>query len=79
MHPDLIERFVDASAAALALPLDPGHRPGVLRYFELAAALAAQVMAEPLGRSDEPALVFVPLAPDDLPVTAPEGRLPGAA
>jgi Protein of unknown function (DUF4089) len=65
MHPERIEAYVDAAAAALALPLDPAHRPGVLRYFALAAELAELVMAAPLGPLDEPAPVFAPIAPGD--------------
>ena len=42
MTPTQIESYVDAAAAALALPLSPAHRPGVLRYFALAAEGAAR-------------------------------------
>ncbi len=66
MAPQRIEAYVDAAAAALDLPLHPEHRPGVLRYFALAAELAELVMAAPLGPLDEPAPVFVPISPDDL-------------
>jgi hypothetical protein len=62
-----IEASVDATAAALSLPLDPAHRPGVLLYFELAAGLADLVMRDPLGLEDEPAPVFTPIATEDLP------------
>jgi hypothetical protein len=65
MHPERIEAYVDAAAAALALPLDAAHRPGVLRYFALAAELAELVMAAPLGPLDEAAPVFTPIAPGD--------------
>ncbi|MDN3920067.1 DUF4089 domain-containing protein [Roseateles violae] len=58
-----IERYVDASAALLALPLAPEHRPGVLRYFALAAEMAALVNGLPLGVEDEPAECFVPIVP----------------
>ena len=58
-----IEACVDAMAAALALPLMPEHRPGVLMYFGLAAGLAETVMAQPLGMEDEPAPVFTPVLP----------------
>ncbi len=70
-----IEACVDAAAAALALPLDPAHRPGVLRYFALAAGLAEQVMAVPLGRLDEPAYAFTAVAPEDLPDAEPASGL----
>lgn len=32
MTPTQIEAYVDATAAALALPLEAAHRPGVLSY-----------------------------------------------
>ena len=62
-----IEAYVDAVAAALDLPIAAEHRPGVLRYFELAAGLAAVVAAVPLTVADDPAPSFVPIGPDDLP------------
>jgi len=67
MDRERIEAYVDAAAAALDLPLAPAHRPGVLAYFALAAGLADVVMAAPLGVADEPAPVFTPIGPDDLP------------
>jgi hypothetical protein len=63
-----IERYVDGAAALLALPLAPEHRPGVLRYFALAAEMAALVNGLPLAAADEPAESFVPVGPGD-----PEG------
>lgn len=66
MSPSQIETYVDAAAAALALPLAPEHRPGVLRYFGLAAEMAALVDGLPLSVHDEPAEAFVPIGPDDL-------------
>ena len=63
MDPADIERHVDATAAVLGLPLQPGHRPGVLQYFALAAGMAEQVMGLPLAPDDEPAEVFVPVEP----------------
>ncbi|HWH85022.1 MAG TPA: AtzG-like protein [Burkholderiaceae bacterium] len=63
MTPAQIEAYVDAAAAALALPLNPAHRPGVLSYFALAAEMAALVGAHPLAPGDEPAEAFVPIAP----------------
>jgi Protein of unknown function (DUF4089) len=60
MTPAQIEAYVDAAAQALDLPLAPEHRPGVLRYFALAAAFAAEVEAVPLTPHDEPAVNFVP-------------------
>ncbi|WP_342130319.1 AtzG-like protein [Hydrogenophaga sp. OTU3427] len=63
MSPDQIEAYVDAAAAALALPLEPAHRDGVLRYFALAAQFADQVQAVELDASAEPSMSFVPLSP----------------
>ena len=58
-----IERHVDATAALIALPLAPEHRPGVLMYFGLAARLAQPLMDFPLGPEDDPAEVFIPVEP----------------
>ena len=65
MTPAQIEAYVDAAAQALGLPLDPAHRSGVLGYFALAAGFAEVVNAVPLDAHDDPATVFVPLAPGD--------------
>ena len=62
-----IEAYVDASAAALGLPLRADHRPGVLRYFALAAQMAELVHGLPLTTADEPAETFVPIAPPTPP------------
>ncbi len=69
------ESYVDAMAAALALPLLPEHRPGVLASFAFAASLADLVMAQPLRIDDEAAPVFTPLAPGDVRVSG-KRRLP---
>lgn len=61
MTEEQIEALVDASAAALGLPIAPEHRPGVLRYFALAAGFAAQLDAVPLAPHDEPAVSFIPV------------------
>ena len=61
-----IEAYVDAAAAVLGLPLAPEHRPGVLRYFALAAEMAALVDGLPLAVQDEPAAAFVPIEPADV-------------
>ena len=66
MNAGELEAYVDAAAAAVALTIAAEHRPGVLMYFALAAGLAELVMAQPLGRHDEPAFVFTPISPDDL-------------
>ena len=62
-----IEAYIDAVAAALELPIATEHREGVVRYFELAAQMASLVGAVPLGVADDPAPVFTPIGPDDLP------------
>jgi hypothetical protein len=54
--------YLDASAAALELPIAADHRPGVLRFLALAAGFAAQLDAVPLAPHDEPAVNFLPPA-----------------
>ena len=66
MDSEIAEAYVDAAAAALGLPIHPDHRPGVLTYFRLAAAMADLVAAQGLHVEDEPAPVFVPIEPGDL-------------
>ena len=63
MTPAEIEALVSTTARALGLPLAAEHRPGVVRYFGLAASLAERVMSTPLGPEDESGSVFVPVAP----------------
>ena len=63
MDADLIARHVETSAALIGLTIPPDYRDGVLRYFGIAADLAALVMAHPLTPADEPASVFVPVSP----------------
>jgi hypothetical protein len=58
-----IEAYADAAAAAVGLPLLAEHRPGVIHYLTLAAALADLVMAHPLAPADEPAEAFRPVEP----------------
>ncbi len=60
MTPEQIERYADAAAAALDLPIAPEHRPGVLRYLALAAGFAAQLDGVPVTTHDEPAVNFAP-------------------
>jgi hypothetical protein len=64
MTPTQIESYVAAAAAALELPLSPAHRPGVLRYFALAADFAALIEAVPLAMSANPPC-FAPVAPEE--------------
>lgn len=63
MTPAQTEAYVDAAAAALGLNLRRDHRPGVLRFFALAAEFAAVVEAVPLAPHDEPAVHFSPVPP----------------
>ena len=63
MTPLQVEAYVDAAAAALQLRLSAEHRPGVLRYFALAADMAELLAAHPLGIADDPAEAFVPVSP----------------
>lgn len=63
LSPPQIEAMVDASSALLDLPLDPSHRPGVLRYYALAAQMAQVVLAVPLGPADETGALFRPVEP----------------
>ncbi len=58
-----VEDLLDAQCALLGLRLAPEHRPGVIRYLQLAIDMAPRVMDFPLEPSDEPANVFVPVAP----------------
>lgn len=66
MTPERLEAYVDAAAAAIDLPIPADLRPGVLRYFALAAEMAALVEGLPLGPHDEPAEAFVPIGPQTL-------------
>ena len=66
-----LDAYVHDAALCVGLPLAEEHRPGVLTYLALARGMAASVMDFPLGRDDEPATVFRPVGPEDLPETAP--------
>jgi hypothetical protein len=61
------ERYLDAASAAIGLPIAPEHRPGVLHYLQLVAAMAPRVMDFQLGVADESGAVFQPVSPEDLP------------
>ena len=63
MDSKILEQQVDARAALIGLPIAAEHREGVLRYFGIAAGLAALVMAQPMATEDEPAALFVPIDP----------------
>jgi hypothetical protein len=53
------EAYAKAAAAALGLPLDPAHLPGIVMNLRLAARMAALVESLPLTPVDEAAPVFV--------------------
>ncbi len=54
------EAYVDQSAAALGLRIDPAHRPGVVANLQRTAAVAAPLLAFALPDAAEPAPVFTP-------------------
>lgn len=64
LTPEMIQRLVDANAAALHLPIAAEYRAGVVRYFALAAEMAELVEGLPLAPADESGSVFVPVAPE---------------
>ena len=55
---------IDAAAATLGLKITAEQRPGVTRFFGLAADMAALVNGLPLTPADEPGNVFQPVSPD---------------
>ncbi|QHI98000.1 DUF4089 domain-containing protein [Xylophilus rhododendri] len=57
------ERYVDATAALIGLPLAADHRPGVLGFFALAASMAAAIEAVPLTPHDDSPMRFEPVSP----------------
>ena len=57
------DAYVDATAALLGLPLAPGHRPGVLGFFALAASMADVVEAVELTPHDDSPMRFEPVSP----------------
>ncbi|MFL1461791.1 DUF4089 domain-containing protein [Roseococcus sp. DSY-14] len=60
MTPDFDPKaFAQAAAAAVRLPLDARHLPGVAFNIGLAARMAAIVESVPLTPADEAAPVFV--------------------
>lgn len=63
MSVEALEAFMDASSVALDLPIDPAHRPGVLRYLGIAAAMARTLEQFPLSERVEPAVRFEPVSP----------------
>jgi hypothetical protein len=53
------EAYAKAAAAAVGLPLDPRHLPGVVANLKLAARMAAMVEGMTVAPTDEAAPVFV--------------------
>ncbi len=53
------------TSAGLGLRLRSVHRPGVVRYFGLAAGFAAIVEAVALDPHDEAAVSFSPVSPKE--------------
>jgi hypothetical protein len=53
------EAYAKTVAAAVGLPLDPAHLPGVAMNLRLAARMAAMVGSLPLSPAEEAAPVFV--------------------
>ncbi len=55
---DTVDKLIDASAAALGLPIQPEWRPGIKANLEVTLRLAALVAAFELPDEAEPAPVF---------------------
>ena len=55
--------YIDAAAATLGLKITHEQRPGVTRFFELAAGMAELLQGLPLTAADEPGNVFRPVEP----------------
>ena len=56
--------YINAAAAMLGLTITAEQRPGVTRFFSLAADMAALVQGLPLTPADESGQVFRPVSPD---------------
>ncbi len=56
--------YIDAAAATLGLKIAAEHRPGVERFFDLAAMMAEQLQGLPLTAADEQGNVFRPVEPE---------------
>ena len=54
------EGYADQAAAALRLPLDASHRPGVAQNLQRAGAIAAPLLAVELPPASEVAPIFAP-------------------
>jgi len=55
---DSLDDYIDATAAVLALPIEPAWKPAVRANLELTLRLAALVAEFPLPDEAEPAPVF---------------------
>lgn len=55
-----IGAYVDAAATAIALPIAPEHRPGVIQFMGVILSAATLVMEFPLPDEVEAAPVFEP-------------------
>ena len=53
------EAYATSVAAAIGLPLDPRHLPGIAMNLALAARMAAILEAVPIAPAEEAAPVFV--------------------
>ncbi len=60
-----LERYMDAAATAIGLPIAAEHRPAVLGYLALASGFADTVNAVSLKSNDEPSLAFIPVEPKE--------------
>jgi len=56
--------YIDAAAATLGLKIAAEYRPGVERYFALAAEMADLLQGLPLTAADESGSVFHPVEPE---------------
>ena len=56
------EALIDAMAPFIGLDIPAEYRAGVAANLRIAAAMAALVLAEPIGDHAEPASVFTPAA-----------------
>lgn len=56
--------YIDAAAATLGLAITAEQRPGVTRFFGLAAEMHALLQGLPLTPADESGAVFRPVCPD---------------
>jgi hypothetical protein len=59
-----LRNTIDAAAAALDLKIAAEYRPGVERFYALAAEMAALLEGLPLTPADESGNVFRPVAPE---------------